>query len=221
MLARNLVSDMVPYLKTTDTGMKALTWMEVFKVSHLPIVKDIEFLGLISDTDIYDMNMADEAVGNHKLSLITPYVNADQHIYEVIDLAVKQKISVIPVLENNKKYHGLITIHKLLENFAELAAIQNPGGIIVLELNNNDYSLTQIAQIVEGNDAKILSVYIKTLPETNIMQVTLKLNIIDLEAVIQTFERYNYNIVATYLDNTNIESMYQSRYEEFLHYLNI
>jgi len=84
MLARELISDIVPALRTSDTGTKALSWMEVFRTKHLPIVNHTEFLGLISDTDIYNLNDPDEAVGNHTLSLQKPYVNEDQHIYEVI-----------------------------------------------------------------------------------------------------------------------------------------
>ena len=82
MLAKDFISGIVPALHTSDTGQKALNWMEVFRVSHLPIVNDKEFLGLISDTDIYDMNMADEPIGNHNLSLFSPFVYLDQHIYE-------------------------------------------------------------------------------------------------------------------------------------------
>ena len=60
--------------------------MDIFRISHLPIVNNLEFLGLISDKDIYDLNMAEEAIGNHKLSLFSPYVLLHQHIYEVIEI---------------------------------------------------------------------------------------------------------------------------------------
>lgn len=92
MLAKFLISDIVPSLRTSDTGLKALNWMEVFRVSHLPIVNNEEFLGLISDTDIYDLNMADEPIGYHRLSLFRPYVLHEQHVYEVIEVLSRLKL---------------------------------------------------------------------------------------------------------------------------------
>jgi acetoin utilization protein AcuB len=221
MLAKDLISDVVPSLKTSDTGGRALSWMEIFRVSHLPIVNNLEFLGLISDTDIYDLNMTDEPIGNHNLSLFSPFVNLNQHIFEVIALASKLKLTVIPVLDEKNKYLGLITQADLLYYFADLLAVKNPGGIIVLELNQNDYSLSQIAQIVESNDAKILGLYVSSPSDTMKMDVTLKINRTDLSAILQTFTRYNYTIKASYLDDNTMDSLYNDRYDQFMRYLSI
>jgi len=221
MLAIELISDVVPSIKTSDTGVKALNWMEIFRVSHLPIVNNKEFLGLISDTDIYDLNLADEPIGNHSLSLFSPYVTADQHIYEVIELIHRLNLTVVPVLDEHKNYLGLITSNDIIKYFAELAAVNNPGGIIVLELHQNDYSLTQIAQIVESNDAKILSLYIHSPKESVKLEVIIKVNRTDLSSVIQTFERFNYEIKASYMEDEELDSLYNNRYEEFMKYLSI
>jgi len=221
MLAKDLISDVVPALKTSDTGQRALNWMEVFRVSHLPIVNNKEFLGLISDTDIYDLNKADEPIGNHRLSLFSPYVTSDTHIYGVIELLARLKLTVVPVLDHRKHYLGLITMNDLVRYFADLSATKNPGGIIVLELHLNDYSLSQIAQIVESNDAKILSVYVSSPDESMKMDVTLKVNRTDLTSVIQTFERYNYQIKAYYMEDEEMDNFYNNRYEAFLRYLSI
>ncbi|MDX2444412.1 MAG: CBS domain-containing protein [Bacteroidales bacterium] len=221
MLAIELISDIVPSIKTSDTGIKALNWMEVFRVSHLPIVNNKEFLGLISDTDIYDLNLADEPIGNHSLSLFSPYVMADQHIYEVIELVQRLNLTVVPVLDDNKDYQGLITSNDLIKYFAELTAVNNPGGIIVLELHQNDYSLSQIAQIVESNDAKILSLYIHSPKESMKLEVILKVNRTDLSSIFQTFERFNYDIKASYMGDEEMDSLYNNRYEEFMKYLSI
>jgi len=221
MLAKELMSDIVPALKTSDTGFQALSWMDIFRISHLPIVNNREFLGLISDKDIYNLNMADEPIGNHKLSLFSPYVYLDQHIYEVIEIVSRLNLSAIPVLDHKNSYQGLITINELIERFAELPALNHPGGIIVLELSVNDYSLSQIAQIVESNDAKILSLYISSSDDTMKMEVTLKLNRTDLTSIIQTFERYNYNIKASYLSDDQADSLIENRYELFMRYLNV
>ena len=221
MLAKDLTSDLVPALKTSDTGQQALSWMDIFRISHLPIVNNFEFLGLISDTDIYNLNMADEPIGAHSLSLFSPYVFEDQHIYEVIEIASRLELSVIPVLKRDNAYLGLITLNDLVTHFAELSALQQPGGIIVLDLHENDYSMSQIAQIIESNDAKILSMYVSSEKDSTRLSLTIKINRSDLTSIIQTFERYDYNIHASYMKEDDSDSLVKNRYDFFVRYLNI
>ncbi|MGC8802718.1 MAG: CBS domain-containing protein [Bacteroidales bacterium] len=221
MFAKEIMSDVIPALRTSDTGMKALSYMDIFRISHMPIVNNTEFLGLISDKDIYDLNMADEPIGNHALSLQRPYVLANQHIYQVIEQVANLDLTVIPVLDDKKNYLGVITLHTLVKSFAELLAVKNPGAIIVLELNMNDYSLAHIAQIVESNDAKILSTYISSSPDTTKIDVTLKLNTIDITSIIQTFNRYNYIIKASFMESDAMSQLLDDRYELFMRFLNI
>ncbi len=221
MLAKDLISDIVPALRTSDTGQKALNWMEVFRVSHLPIVNNREFLGLISDTDIYDLNMAEEPIGNHKLSLFSPFVYADQHVYEVIELVNRLKLTVVPVLDRENNYLGLITMHDLVKFFAELTAVQHPGAILVIGMSQNDYSLSQIAQIVESNDASILSLYVRSHEDSTRMELILKINRADISSIVQTFERYGYEVKASFMGDRELDNFYADRYEEFMRYLNI
>jgi acetoin utilization protein AcuB len=221
MLAKDLISDVIPSLRTSDSGQKALYWMDIFRISHLPIVNNIDFLGLISDKDIYDNNMAEEPIGNHNLSLFSPFVTLDQHIYEVIELASELQLTVVPVLDKENQYMGVITLTDLLHYFADVSALKQPGGIIVLEMNAIDYSLTQIAQIVESNDAKILSMYITSSVNSTKMEVTLKINRKDLTSILQTFNRYNYIIKASFMDENDLYSLYENRYDSFMKYLSI
>ncbi len=221
MLAKDLVSDVIPALRTSDTGARALSWMEIFRISHLPIVNNQDFLGLISDTDIYDLGMTDEPIGNHRLSLFSPFVYGHQHIFEVIEIASRLKLTVIPVLDEKKNYTGLIGQSDLLSHFATLTAVHEPGGIIVLEMNHNDYSLSQIAQIAESNNARILSLYIRNQEESTMIEVSIKINRTDLATVIRTFDRYDYNVKASYMDDENLDTFYRNRYEQFMRYLNV
>ena len=221
MLAKNLISEVVPALKTSDTGLHALNWMEIFRVKHLPIVNHQQFLGLISDQDIYDLNDPEEAIGNHELSLTTAFVTVDQHIYEVIEVLSRLKLSVVPVLNEEQHYLGVITQEDLTREFANLSAMQHPGGIVILEMNDNDYSLTEIANIVESNNAKILSLYVSNTPETTRLSVTLKINTTDLTSIIETFNRYSYTITASYMKSEDMDEFYQDRFDEFLNYLNV
>ena len=221
VLARDLISDVVPALKTSDTGEQALNWMEIFRIKHLPIVNHQQFLGLISDQDILDLNNVKEAIGNHELSLTRPFVTDNQHIYEVIEVLSRLKLTLVPVLNAESNYLGCITQEDLTREFANLSAMQHPGGILVLEMNDNDYSLTEIAGIVEGNNARILSLYVSTAPGIQRLSVTLKLNINDLTAIITTFERYKYTVSATYMNSRDMDDFYQDRFDEFINYLNI
>jgi len=220
MLAKNLITDEIPPLKTSDTGLMAINWMDEFKVSQLPIVDKHEYLGLISDTDILDLNITDEQLGKSKLSLIRPFVFENAHVYEVIKMISSLKLTVLPVLNEHQQYVGLIPLSALLHHFSTLAATREPGGIVVLEMNMHDYSLTQIAQIVEGNDAKILSLYINPLEDSTKIEVTLKLNKEELSGVLQTFYRYNYNVKQSFHQSEFLDDM-KNRFDSFMNYINI
>ncbi len=221
MVAADLISDNIPSLKTSDTGQVALNWMEIFKVSHLPIVNNLDFLGLISDSDIYDMNQPEEAIGNHELTLLKPYVRDNQHLFEVIGIAARLKLTVIPVLDENNHYLGVITSSDLIRHVASLSSLEQPGGIIVLEMTDRDYSLSQIAQIIESNNIKVLSMYITSPADSTRLEVTLKVNETDLLPVIRTFERYNYDVKTWITANDSLDRFYSERFDLLMKYLNM
>jgi CBS domain-containing protein len=221
MVAKDLISEVIPSLKTSDLGQTALNWMEIFKISHLPIVNNQEFLGLISDTDIYDMNQPNEPIGNHELTLYKPFVTTEQHIFEVIGLTARLKLSVVPVLDSKNNYKGVITANDLIRHIAGISSMDQPGGIIVLEVIDRDYSLSQIAQIVESNNVKILSMYITSSPGSTQLEITLKVNTSDLVSVIRTFDRYNYEVKTWVTDNDSMDRFYSERFDLLMKYLNI
>lgn len=86
MQAIDLITDTIPPLKLSDSGSKALIWMDEFKVRQMPIVNNHKYLGLISEADILDLNTPDAPLEKHNLSLIRPFATKYQHIYEVIKL---------------------------------------------------------------------------------------------------------------------------------------
>lgn len=221
MIAQNLISEVVPPLRLTDSGQKALNWMEIFRISHLPVVDNKALIGLISDKIIYDLNIIDKPVGDYKDHMLSPHVHVNQHIYEVFSAISVLKLSAIPVLNLHHEYCGVITVFDLVQVFANLVSVVEPGGVIVLEINAIDYSLPRIAQIVEGNDAKILSLYVNQIPDSNVMTVTLKTNVIDLSAIIQTFVRYDYSIKAVYMDESMIQNVFDDHYNQLLKYMSI
>ena len=221
MVAKDLISEIVPALKTSDPGQTALNWMEIFRISHLPIVNNQDFLGLISDSDIYDTNQPEEPIGNHPLTLLKPYVSTEQHLFEVIGLASRLKLSVVPVLDSNSHYKGVITTNDLIRHIAGISSLDQTGGIIVLDLIERDYSLSQIAQIIEGNNVKVLSMYLTSPPDSTKLEVTLKLNSTDLVSVIKTFERYNYDVKTWITSDDSMDRFYSERFDLLMKYLNM
>lgn len=219
MKALELISEEIPPLTHTDTGEKALRWMDEFKVSHLPVLKNDNFVGVISESDILDKMDLKDTLDKLFDHLPRPYVNQNAHIYEVLAKISEHKLTVLPILDDNEKYLGCTTIHHLITELANTGSIKENGGIIVLEVNSIDYSMAQIAQIVESNNAKILSSYIMSPSDSNKLEVTLKINQVELDRIIRTFERYDYVIKASFQKSSGDEDV-QFRYDALMNYLN-
>jgi acetoin utilization protein AcuB len=221
MLAKEMISDVVPSLKTSDTGQTALNWMELFRVSHLPIVNENDYLGLISDSDVYDLNQPEEPIGNHTLSLPRPFVYGNRHIYEVIALAARHKLTVVPVLNEDNHFRGVITYNDIIRGMAAFSSVDQPGGLIILKVLSQDYSMSRISQIVESDNARILSMHITSNPDSTSLEITLKVSTTDLTSIIRTFERYSYEVTTWITDNDELDRFYTDRYNQLMKYLNM
>lgn len=223
MIAKDLISDSIPTVQMEDTGTKVLALMDIFRVSHLPVVTGKEYYGVVSDKQIYDAENFEEKIETYvSQNLLQPHVHINQHIFEVIGVALACSVSIIPVLDLDHSYFGSITRNDLAIKMAELFSGTEPGGIIVLEVTDINYSLTQISQIIEGNDAKILSLYIhKPSSMSKELDITIKINKVDLSGIIQTFTRYDYEVKATYMDESQIKNFYDDRYDLFMKYINL
>ncbi len=221
MLAKDIISENVPPLKIKDTGEKAIEWMYEFKLSHLPLVENKKYIGLVSEDDILDFNNTHEQLGKFTKNLYKPFVRDTEHIYEVLRVAANLKTTIIPVIDEKQNYLGLITLQSLLFNFAKMSSISDPGGVIIIELNNKtDYVLSDIARIVESNDAHILSLYFNINPENGKHTVTIKVDITDIKHIVATFERYEY-IVKAFFQESDLVEIIKDRYDSLMNYLNI
>lgn len=220
MNAIDLISSEIPELTFSDNGVNALNLMDEYKVVHLPIIHNGIYLGLISESDILEMEKPTVAFSAVDQTLLEISTTNSAHIYEILRLMDEYQLSLLPVVTEDGHYEGCITVSNLIHNLAQMQAVGEPGGTIVLEMNSNDYSLSEIAQIVEGNDAKILSVIISTSPDSLKMEVTIKVNKEDLNPIIQTFNRYDYSIKYYYQKPRYSEDL-KRRYEELMKYLNM
>jgi len=219
MQANTLISSSIKSIHPVEDGNRAMEMMDQFRVHHLAIVKNNFYLGVVSDKEIMNWESEDDLIEEHLNNLAAPHVKYNQHLFDIIEVLEKNNLSVVPVLDEKNQYLGVITNRKLMYSIAKSATIQSPGGVIVLEMSNNDYSLTEIASIVESNNTKILSSYIISKPKSTNIEVTIKLNKQDVTAIIKDFERRQYNISASYKDE-EADGDFSERYESLMRFLN-
>lgn len=220
MLAINLISSDIPPLKNSDTGRMAVQWMDEFKVSHLPVLDEGKYIGLVSDADLLDLNSPDEALSTQLKELDRPFVLDSEHIYNVIKLINDLSVTAVPVLDQEDEFLGIISLQELIHQMSTFAAVNLPGGIVVLEMNKSDYSMAELSQIVEQNNAQILSSFITSPPESTKIEVTLKINQTNLGGILQTFNRYDYSVKASFQESSNQDDL-KRRFDELMNYLNI
>lgn len=220
MFASELISNTIPPLKTSDSVQKALERMTEFKLYHLPIVNETQFLGLLAEEELIEVRDTQQTIGSLPLSILNPFVYEDAHIYDIIRLFHQLHLSVVPVLDYKKNYLGLIAINNLLDYTADIYAVKEPGGIIVLEISNRNNSLSHMAQIVEADNAQILSSYVQSFTDSTKLEVTLKINKTELSGIIASFERYNYQVKAVF-NSTISDNGTEDRYNSFMNYLNV
>lgn len=218
MIAFELLNDSIPPLKGSDTGEKALAWMDEFRVSHLPVVKGKEYSGLISEEEILNLDEPDKPISKLKLSLPRPFILGERHVYDAVKVFADLHISVLPVLNSKEQYIGMLTSSELLSAISNITAVGSVGGIIVIELNTNDYALSQIARIVESNNARILSAYITPHSDSTKMELTLKIDHTDLARVIASLTRHNFTVTSSFHESVFREDM-KFRYDALMHYL--
>lgn len=221
MTAEELINQMIPPLKPSDSGQKAMDWMEKLRISQLPVVDEGKYVGLLSEERIMDTENIDRPVSDFRLEAENIFAYSSSHFYDVIKLATENSLQLVPVVEKDREFLGVISINETASTLAKMFAGQGPGGIIVLSMEDKDYSLTEISRLVESNDAKILSSFFAPDENTHSQQkLTLKLNKSDLTRIIATFERHGYTVVANFQE-TELLNVDKERLDLLFKYLNI
>lgn len=221
MIAEELINQMIPPLKTTDTAQKAIKWMEELRINQLPVIEDLNYKGLISESTLLEGGDLNKPISDFRLDFPEIYSLPTTHFYDVIKQAMLYKLQILAVVDENKKYHGAISVNETAGVIAQMFASQGPGGILVLSMKENDYSLAQISRLVESNDTKILSSFVVT-DEMNpsLIKLTLKLNRVELSRIVATLERYDYRIIAQFQDVESLSNE-KERLDLLFKYLNI
>lgn len=219
MIAAELISQILAPLRTSDTGEQALAMMSIYHVKHLPIVNNEELLGTISEEDILSGNM-DEPIGSYGLSLSRAHANQRDHLFEVMGKMADFQLTAIPVVNDQKKYLGVITQEELMQYYAKSFSFAEPGSILVLEMEKHNYSLAEISRIIEAENIRILSTFLTKSPDKDLVYVTLKIGSGDAQRAKTTLERHEYFVKASFVEESYIEDLHE-HYDALMHYLNV
>ncbi|MEM6628645.1 MAG: CBS domain-containing protein [Bacteroidota bacterium] len=222
MIASELISDNLPSVKSTDSAWTVLGWMSEFKIYQLPIVDDRKFLGLVSEDEILDSADLMLPIGNirYTSSKEGAYVFEYSHIYEVISTMNSLNLEVLPVLSPEKQYLGIITLRDVVDQLGTLFALEDPGSIIVLEVPQNSFVLSEIGRIAESEHAKVMSFYVSPTRNGKNYKVTLKVNIEETSRLVASFNRFNYNVIHTFT-RRELPQNYQRNLDALMNFLDI
>lgn len=220
MLTGELQSQTLPYLHLHDKVYQALQLMNDNQVTHLPIVDGDKYIGIISEDDLLlvdndhsELNLLQQSFGNVS-------VKNSEHFLKALQLAAENGLSVVPVVDNENDVIGAISYNDLLKHASEFMSLNEPGGLIVLEMNSNQYSFNEISKLVETNDAQITQLNTTNDPETGTMQVTIRINKPEVSDVVATFQRYEYNVKYFFGDEIYANEL-RTNYDNLMNYLKI
>ena len=220
MLTRELLSQTLPYLRLQDKVYQALQMMNDNNVTHLPIVDGDKFIGLISEADLLLAENDNAALSELQQSFSDISVKDDEHFLKAVQLAADSGVSVVPVVTEDNELVGTVAYNELLKFSSEFMSLSEPGGLIVLEMESNQYSFNEISKLVETNDAQITQLNTSNDAETGLMQVTIRINKPEVSDIVATFQRYDYNVKYFFGEELFTNEL-RSNYDNLMNYLKI
>ncbi|MEO6539924.1 MAG: CBS domain-containing protein, partial [Ferruginibacter sp.] len=210
----------IPRLRLKDSVSKALRLISDFRVTHLPVVKDDKFLGLISEDDLLDQETPKMPIEFMQEFFIQAAVRENEHFLNAVTCSNQIESTVVPVVNEENELMGVITTNDLLKTLGNFAGTNEIGGIIVLEMERSQFAISEISRLVESNEATILHLNTTVHAETGMLTVTLHINKKEISAIVATFERYEYDVIY-YFGNENFENEIHSNYRHLMNYLDI
>lgn len=220
MLIRDLQSQTIPHLHLHDKVYQALQMMNDSHVAHLPLVDNNKYIGIVSEEDLLHAEDDNADIGKLKEIFPTPSVQEREHFLKAIQIAVESGLTIVPVVEENGDIIGVVTYTNLLVQASEFMSVNEPGGLIVLEMESRKYSFNEINRLVETNDAQITQLNTYTDAQTGMMQVTIKINKMEVSDIVATFQRYEYN-VKYYFGEELYQNELRNNYDNLMNYLKL
>lgn len=220
MIAKSTLTLDIPEITLSDLPENIQNLMEEFRLEHLPVVEGRKFMGMISSEALETHGMQRQRMVLGQFELLDIHVKPEQHIFEALRVMAAHSLSLLPVVNDQEDYMGSITRVDLIQKLTEGLGVNQPGGIIVLDIHTRDYSLQEIAGVVEGNNAKVLNLQVTPVPNSTQLYVTLKVNRPDINGILQTFNRYGYAVQASFQEESYADD-FQLRMEELMRYINL
>lgn len=186
--------------------------------SHIAVVEDGQFLGVFNENDLEHFEV-DKTIEDYRFNLESFFVHEDTSWLDVLETFARNEANLLPVLGKENKVLGYYDITDIVSVFIDTPFFTEQGAILVIAKGVKDYSFSEIAQIVESNNSKFIGAFISELKD-EIVQVTLKISNTNLNEVVQTFRRYNYNILFGNIGDQFIEDLKQ-RSDYLNKYLNV
>ncbi|MBX9782214.1 MAG: CBS domain-containing protein [Chitinophagaceae bacterium] len=219
MTAAELITNNIPHLQTTDTVQQALDLMHEFHVAELPLVINQKSAGLIKEEDLQDAD-ADTPVINFQPLAEQVKVNEADFFLAPLKLMHQRKLDLLPVVKEDGEYIGVITADDLLNAAVHYNGASEPGAIIILQMAPNNFSISELGRIVETNDARIIHLNTWVDEANGQLMVAIKINKPDIQDILATLERYEYNVVRYFGENLSEEEL-RLNFDHLMNYLNI
>ena len=220
MLTRELLSQTLPYLHFHDKVYQALQLMNDNQVTHLPIVDGDKYIGIVSEDDLLQTDNDHVTLDTLQQSFATISVKEDDHFLKAVQLAAENGLSVVPVVTDENELSGTVAYNDLLKRASEFMSLNEPGGLIVLEIDSNQYSFNEISKLVETNDAQITQLNTSNDAETGLMQVTIRINKPQISDIVATFQRYEYTVKYFFGEELYVNDL-RTNYDNLMNYLKI
>lgn len=220
MLTVELINSNIPRLKLQDTVSKALQLINDYRVTHLPVVMEDKYLGMVSEEDLLDVEEEKMPIELMQENFVYAAVSENEHFLTAVNCCNQFDTTVVPVINEEKELLGVITTPDLLKALGNFAGTNEIGGIVVLEMERSQFAISEISRIVESNDATVLHLNTTVHPETGMLTVTLHLNKKEIAAIVSTFERYEYDVIY-YFGNENFENEIHTNYRHLMNYLDL
>ena len=214
----NYITNEYKAIDSQETIAAAQAFLDELTFSHFPVVEEQIYIGSIATEDIGTFN-SDKKIIDYRYSFDKFFVRTNMVWLDVLEVFAQNHTNLVPVLNEENKYVGYYEISDIIGVFNDTPFLKEPGGIIVLKKAVLDYSLSQITQIVESNNGKLLGLFISEADPVNV-QVTLKISLGPMNEIIQTFRRYNYEIISEHQEDNFINTL-KERSDYLDKYLNI
>lgn len=186
--------------------------------SHFPVLENDTFIGSIASDDVETFDTDKKAI-DYKYTLERFFARKSMLWLDVLEVFAKNHTNTVPVIDENNTYIGYYEMEDIMKFFQETPFLKEQGGIIIVQKGLLDYSMGQITQIIESNNGKILGCFISEADLENV-QITVKIGVGPMNEIIQTFRRYNYEIISEHQEDAYINSL-KERSDYLDKYLNI